>query len=170
MRTSMRMLTLCVVLAVTGATALAQPAGSGSAAGSVAAPAGSAAPTGSAGSAVPAAPTAPTEPAAGAPGPVAPATVDPATADKRKICAEAMNADPSFALAVVKTINEKTASQHVEAARRVAKNERHVILAYAAMWLVAAGFVLFLWRRQQHLKTEIANLRRDLDAAAKDGK
>ena len=54
-----------------------------------------------------------------------------------------------------------------EAAAEIAKNEKHVILAYAAMWLVAAGFVLFLWRRQQALKIEIANLRRDLATAAK---
>jgi CcmD family protein len=41
-----------------------------------------------------------------------------------------------------------------------------VILAYAAMWVIAAGFVLFLWRRQQALRSEIERLRRDLDAAA----
>lgn len=96
--------------------------------------------------------------------------VDAATAAKRKACADAMNADPSFALAIVETVNKKTAAQHVEAAGKIAKNERHVILAYAAMWVVAAAFVLFLWRRQQHLKTEIAQLRRDLDVATKDGK
>ncbi len=88
-------------------------------------------------------------------------------AELRQICAEAMNADPSFAEAIAKTVNEETLKQHLDAGKAIAKNEKHVILAYAAMWLVAAGFVLFLWRRQQALKLEIAQLRRDLDTAAK---
>ena len=40
-------------------------------------------------------------------------------------------------------------------------------MAYAAMWVIAAMFLMFLWRRQQALKGEIANLKRDLEAAAK---
>ena len=88
-------------------------------------------------------------------------------AELRQICADAMNADPTFTEAIVKTINEDTYQQHAKAADAVAKNEKHVILAYAALWLLAAGFVIFLWRRQQGLKTEIAQLRRDLEAASK---
>ena len=87
-------------------------------------------------------------------------------AELRKICADAMNADATFAEAIAKTVNEETLRQHLNAGKAIAKNERHVILAYAAMWLVAAGFVLFLWRRQQGLKIEIERLRRDLDKAA----
>jgi hypothetical protein len=45
-----------------------------------------------------------------------------------------------------------------------------VIMAYAAMWIIAAGFVIFLWMRQQALRNEIAQLKVDLDAATKDGK
>lgn len=91
----------------------------------------------------------------------------PDVAALRKTCADAMNADPTFADKIVATINEQTALQHEHAADAIAKNEKHVIMAYAAMWLVAAGFVLFLWRRQQGLKSEIASLKRDLEAAAK---
>jgi len=36
------------------------------------------------------------------------------------------------------------------------------------MWIIAAAFVIFLWRRQQVLQAEIAQLRRDLEAAASD--
>ena len=43
-----------------------------------------------------------------------------------------------------------------------------MILAYAAMWVVSALFVLFLWRRQQLLKVEITRLQKDLAAAAKE--
>ncbi|HEY4058917.1 MAG TPA: hypothetical protein VGM39_20020 [Kofleriaceae bacterium] len=58
-------------------------------------------------------------------------------------------------------------ASHAQAAHAIAKNEKHVVLAYGALWLLAAGFLLFLWRRQQDLKTEIAQLKRDLDAATK---
>jgi hypothetical protein len=81
-----------------------------------------------------------------------------------------MNADPKFAAEIVKIADEKAAVQrdqdtlaaHSDAYFHIQKNERHVIYAYAAMWILAAGFVIFLWRRQQALKGEIANLRRDL--------
>ncbi len=86
-------------------------------------------------------------------------------AELRQICADALNADPTFADAIVKTVNEEIYKQHADAAEHVAKNERHVILAYAAMWVVAALFVIFLWRRQQALRGEIERLRADLKAA-----
>jgi hypothetical protein len=88
-------------------------------------------------------------------------------ADLRKTCADAMNADPSFAQQIVETINADTARQHFRAADAIAKNEKHVLLAYGAMWAIAAVFLIFMWRRQQGLKTEIAQLKRDLEAATK---
>ena len=89
-------------------------------------------------------------------------------AELRQICADAMNADKSFADSIVATVNAQTAKEHQDAADDVARNERHVVLAYAAMWLVAAGFLVFMWRRQQTLKSELATLRRELDAATKE--
>jgi hypothetical protein len=96
--------------------------------------------------------------------------------DARALCTRAMNADPQFAAEIVKIADERaqarrdadTLAAHTDAYAHVQKNEKHVIYAYAAMWIVAAGFVIFLWRRQQALKLEIANLRRDLEAAADD--
>ena len=78
-----------------------------------------------------------------------------------------MNADPTFSESIIMTINEETFRQHKAAGDAIAKDQKHVILAYAALWLLAAGFVVFLWRRQQALKTEIGQLRRDLEAASK---
>jgi hypothetical protein len=86
----------------------------------------------------------------------------------RKTCADAMNADPSFKQAIIKTANEETALAHMQAADRVARNEQHVIMAYAAMWIAAVVFLVFLWKRQQGLKAQIDRLTRDLDAATKD--
>lgn len=111
----------------------------------------------------------------------------PAFADDaaRKACVDAMNADPSFADSIIllteKKLEDKvnheqilkdacTRFDHNEAAEAIRTNERHVLLAYMAMWLVAAGLVLYLWRKQQALKSEIATLRKDLEAALKDDK
>jgi len=106
------------------------------------------------------------------------ALAQPSPDDARKACTAAMNADPKFAAEIVKTADEaaalrrdaETVAAHTDAYAHVQKNERHVILAYAAMWIVAVGFVLFLWRRQQALKLEIVHLRRDLEAAALEAK
>lgn len=105
--------------------------------------------------------------------------------DLRKTCVDAMNADPKFAGDIIRTaevqLNEQVNKDQVmkdacmiqvmkDEEVRIARNKLHVILAYGAMWLVSAGFVVFLWRRQQLLKEEIASLRRDLEAAAKEAK
>ncbi len=111
--------------------------------------------------------------AAGMPAPP-PAACVPAS-DLRKVCAAAMNTDPAFAKAIVEVADKEAAdrrlaateAEHLDAAKHIAKDETHVILAYAAMWLIAAGFVVFLWRRQQALKAEIAQLRNDLEKEAK---
>jgi CcmD family protein len=98
----------------------------------------------------------------------------PSSADARKACSAAMNADPAFAAEIIRVADERaqakrdadTVAAHVDANLHVQKNERHVIYAYAVIWIIAAGFVIFLWRRQQVLQAEIGNLRRDLEAAA----
>lgn len=143
-----------LVLAGLACVAAAQPAGSG--ASPPAAPAATDAP--------------PATPPAAAPAPPADAT------GARAQCTAAMNADPKFAAEIVKIADDaaalrrdaETVNAHNDANANIQKNERHVIYAYAAMWIIAAGFVIFLWRRQQALQAEIAQLHRDLDAAASD--
>lgn len=90
-------------------------------------------------------------------------------------CLTALDADAEFRSSAATAANEAAAleqvavtkKQHEDAAKAISKNQKHVVLAYAAMWLLSIGFILFLWRRQQGLRTEIAHLKRDLDAAAK---
>jgi hypothetical protein len=99
----------------------------------------------------------------------------------RDQCTKAMNADPGFAKSIVIVAENQyrkarleqidkencTIAAHQAEEKAIAKNERHVILAYAAMWVLAAGFLMFLWRRQQRLVTEIGQLHRELaDATA----
>jgi hypothetical protein len=101
----------------------------------------------------------------------------PSAADARKACSAALNADPAFAAEIVKIADERaalkrdadTVAAHVDANQKIQRNERHVIYAYAAMWVIAAAFVIFLWRRQRGLESEILHLRRELDAAAAEG-
>ena len=130
-----------------------------------------------AGAATPAAPAATESPAPAAPAPpAAPAAAPGDAASERAQCTAAMNADPKFEAEIVRIADEKaaikrdadTVAAHTDAYAHIQKDERHVIYGYAAMWIIAAGFVIFLWRRQQALQTEIAQLRRDLEAAAAD--
>src|SRR4051812_32898820 len=92
----------------------------------------------------------------------------------RKACADAMNADPQFAQSIVATvdkqIDQKTIDAHLDAEKHIKKNEKHVIIAYAAMWIVAALFLAFMYWRQEALNTEILRLRKDLQDAAKDAR
>jgi hypothetical protein len=92
----------------------------------------------------------------------------------RQTCVDAMNANPEFAKSIVATAakqsDQRIIDAHVAANAKIDQNQRHVIYAYGAMWIIAALFVAFLWLRQQSLKAELAALRRDLEAAAKDGK
>jgi hypothetical protein len=94
-------------------------------------------------------------------------------ASARQACSDAMNTDPEFAKSILATVDKQldaqTLAAHEEAQDHIQRNERHVVLAYAALWVIAAGFVVFLWRRQGALRGEIAQLRRDLEAAGKDG-
>jgi len=98
----------------------------------------------------------------------------PPASEARQACTKAMNEDPEFAKSIVatadKSIDQRTIDAHNAAAAQIAENERHVVYAYAAMWILAALFVGFLWYRQQMLKAELAAVRRELDAAAKDSK
>lgn len=57
---------------------------------------------------------------------------------------------------------------HEEDAKKMLTNRRHVVLAYAALWALVAGFVVFLWLRQRGLQAEIARLEREIEQATKD--
>ncbi len=162
---------LCLVL-LAGASVAVADSGSGS--GAPAAGSGSADGSGSAGSGS----------AASIPAP-APAPPSGPDAAAREACGKAMEGDEQFAQKIIlvaeNKLHEKMNSEqvlkdlcvlrdHSDSQADVATNKKHVLMAYIAMWLVAAGFLIFMWRKQQGLKLEIANLRRDLDAATKDDK
>ena len=50
------------------------------------------------------------------------------------------------------------------------RNNKHVVIAYAAIWVLTIGFVVLLFLRQGKLKEEIARLHRELGKAIKEEK
>jgi hypothetical protein len=59
-------------------------------------------------------------------------------------------------------------SVHERESATFTRNNKHVVMAYIAIWVLTAGFVLWAFLRQQALKAEIARLRADLAKALKD--
>jgi CcmD family protein len=57
---------------------------------------------------------------------------------------------------------------HAEDAQQMLTNRRHVVMAYAALWVLVAGFVVFMWMRQRGLQAEIERLEREIAQAAKE--
>jgi hypothetical protein len=58
-----------------------------------------------------------------------------------------------------------SAEVHAEDANAMLTNKRHVVMAYAALWLLVLVFAVFLWIRQRNLKDEIARLEREIEQA-----
>jgi hypothetical protein len=101
-----------------------------------------------------------------------PETAPIAAVDDHAACVTAMNKDPEFAKSIIlvadKQIDEQTIAAHQDAVHHIQKNERHVIYAYAALWVIAALLLAYLFMRQQALKAEIAVLRTDLRRSESD--
>jgi CcmD family protein len=58
---------------------------------------------------------------------------------------------------------------HTDAANYATQNNKHVVAAYAVFWVLTAGFVLLMWRRQRALTAEVERLERELARALKEG-
>lgn len=54
---------------------------------------------------------------------------------------------------------------HEEDADLTLRNRRHVVLAYAALWILAVAFLTLMFLRQRSLLAEIARLRREVSRA-----
>lgn len=58
---------------------------------------------------------------------------------------------------------------HADESATFTRNNRHVIIAYIAIWVLTVGFVVMLFLRQGKLQAEIARLGGELAKASKDG-
>ena len=95
----------------------------------------------------------------------APVPPPPSLEVAKQQCTAAIN-DPTYKKSLQSFLDQQldvdTIKAHEDAFHHIQKNENHVIYAYAALWVIAALLVGFLFLRQQALKTEILALKRDL--------
>ena len=86
----------------------------------------------------------------------------------KQTCMAAINSDQQWTDELASTIEKRVRFKvHNEEAELIALNKKHVVLAYAVLWLISMGFLFSQWRRQQALKRQIAHLKSDLESAIK---
>ena len=66
---------------------------------------------------------------------------------------------------IAENLNHEVHQQELES---IQQNNRHVIMAYSALWIIMIGFVAFMWTRQKQLRDEIAHLQTELAEATRD--
>ena len=106
-----------------------------------------------------------------APPAVAPAAAAPvAPTVSREACLAYIDADPALSAELASKLrahidqqfwrDQEAATQkrHNDDATLIATNKRHVVMAYAAMWLLAVGFLALLWHRQRSLVARLGEL------------
>ena len=57
-------------------------------------------------------------------------------------------------------------SVHEAEAALITRNNKHVVMAYAAIWILTVGFVVLLWFRQRRLLAELDALEKKVAKAA----
>jgi CcmD family protein len=88
----------------------------------------------------------------------------------RTACEEELAKDADWFDNLKARLSEKlNRDVHEEAFTYAKANNKHVVAAYAAFWLLTVGFVIMMWRRQRALQAELTRLERDLAKAVKDG-
>lgn len=64
--------------------------------------------------------------------------------------------------------NSLRAEVHQEDATLIAKNKKHVVMAYAALWGLTVVFLVLLWMRQRRLLAEMDRLAQQIAKAASE--
>jgi CcmD family protein len=57
---------------------------------------------------------------------------------------------------------------HERETSAIVNNNRHVVMAYAALWVLVVFFILFMWVRQRRLQEEIERLEREVAKASEE--
>ncbi len=50
----------------------------------------------------------------------------------------------------------------------IARNHKHVFMAYSALWIIIVALVVAMWRKQRALRVEIERLQRDVERATEE--
>jgi len=98
----------------------------------------------------------PTEPAARAEGVMPP---PPYASPLRDECTAELRKDARWRAELRKQLRDKI---HDEDAALMLRNKRHVVYAYASIWILSVLFLVRLWWRQRRLTAEIEQLRADV--------
>lgn len=77
-----------------------------------------------------------------------------------------VRADPGLKADIEGALREGV---HTRESATFTRNNRHVVIAYIAIWVLTVGFVVMMFLRQGKLQAEIARLSGELARAAKDG-
>ena len=95
-----------------------------------------------------------------APGPARPYRADP---ELRQQCEAELAKDRGWQADLENQLRPKV---HQDDATVMLKNKRHVVMAYAALWVLTAAFLVLLWLRQRRLLAEIDRLGEQVKKAA----
>ncbi len=86
----------------------------------------------------------------------------PYVSEMRASCAEEMRKDPVIR---AECKAQWTSELREQDFRQVTKDNKHVVMAYAVIWIIVMLFVVSLWLKQRKLTAEIARLEEELKKA-----
>lgn len=87
----------------------------------------------------------------------------PYRAAMREQCERELEKDKAWLAELRNTMRPQV---HQEDANIIAKNKKHVVMAYAALWGLTVVFVVLLWLRQRRLLAEMERLAQQIAKAA----
>jgi len=80
-------------------------------------------------------------------------------------CEDELRKDDAWRASLEKQLRVKV---HQEDHDLIAKNHKHVFMAYSALWIIIVVFVTAMWIKQRSLRAEIERLQRDVERATED--
>jgi hypothetical protein len=87
----------------------------------------------------------------------------PYVSDMRDTCIAELAKDAEIKVACMTQYSDEF---HAQDAKRVTRNNKHVVMAYGALWGIVAIFVVGMWLRQRKLNAQILRLEAELKKAA----
>ncbi|HUS63904.1 MAG TPA: hypothetical protein VMZ28_05135 [Kofleriaceae bacterium] len=87
----------------------------------------------------------------------------PYRSEMREKCEEELAKDKLWSAELQESVRP---SVHEADAAIMLKNKKHVVMAYAALWILTVAFLVLLWLRQRKLVAEIARLEARVSKAA----
>lgn len=109
--------------------------------------------------------TASAQPAAQPYAPPAAATTDGYASPDRARCEAELRKDAGWYAELKLQLKDDV---HQDEYATFQRNNKHVIIAYAAIWVLTVGFAFLMWLRHGKLAGELARLKSDIARGAKD--